>query len=184
MADFTRIAVALARLDALAERDNQPRLVIHPGDDSSGCWNFTDTHILFRLRGDRPPPVDLRRWMQITPRPDAPSVLRGQGGNRRGFRIERSGTKWRAAVGDLPDAAQSRWGEEGLDVVRFCPINVMVNARLLRIALIPAGPTEIVTCDAAKDEPVWLHGEGWAAAIAHLIQPPRVRSERIVMQRG
>lgn len=180
-----RISLALARLDALAERDNQPRYLIRPAA-GGGYWSFSDGHVLFRFPESLAPGVDLARWVEITW--PLPRLLEGT--DRKAARTTMTGSAWREALGRLLDPEQSRWGEDGLDVTMFetypgpddsRTLLAAVNSRLLRVALMPGAPSELIVADVAQHEPVWLHGDCWSAAVAPLRSVPRARSERRIL---
>jgi hypothetical protein len=177
------LSAAIYHLDALAERDNQPRLFVYPAD-ADGHWMFTDTHVLFRFPvTETGIPIDLSRWLRVEPARGRHGVL--DGADRQGDRFGRTGKVWRSLAGDLGDSETSRWGEEGLDTITFRPASgadVAINARLFRVALIPARADEVVLCDVVPDAPIWLHGRDWSAAVAPLRHVGKVRSDRLILQ--
>lgn len=172
---------AIKRLDALAEADEKPRLYLAPADERR-YWAFTDTRVLFRFPCDYKDAlvwpsdysIDLARWACIEP--TAASVLSGH--DRQGLRRTQTAIDWRR---ELARANAPREPVSTLDVLWFYPAAVAFDLRLFRLAMLPALATEPIVVDAAANEPLWLHGAGWSAAVAPLRTPlGTVNSECIV----
>lgn len=188
---MTRLGDTIGLLDALAERENQPRWYTAPRPAEHPFWSFSDGRVLFRMpactdEGASIWPssygIDLARWVAIDPA-TAP-ILASHGNN--GLRDQRTARYWRRLCEPRAALACAFGAPENalvpdLDVVWVYPPAIAMDARLFWLALIPARSSDMITLNANVGEPVWLYAEHWSAAIAHLRTPlPHVRTESVI----